>query len=231
METCSASAPGAQDQPPDDERGDARGQLPSRAARQRFGRAGALTLTTIRLLLGPVMVLVAIGSADGRILAGAVIVATLSDIFDGKVARRYGVATAGLRRFDSIADTVFYIGAGSALWLRHADVLTARMTLIVAFLVMQVGGHLLDVWKFGRDTSYHTWTGRAFGILLGIATTGIFWTGRGGEWLTLALAAGIVAHVDALVISLILPDWQHDVHHVRNALRLRRAKRRLREGS
>jgi len=41
-----------------------------------------------------------------------------------KVARRFGVATSGHRRFDSMADTVFYIGAGIALWLRR--VITMR---------------------------------------------------------------------------------------------------------
>jgi phosphatidylglycerophosphate synthase len=191
--------------------------------RQRLGRAGALALTTLRLLLGAVMVLVALANGDGRLLGGAVIVATFSDIYDGKVARRFGVATAGLRRFDSMADTVFYIGTGIALWLRHADVLRECLALIVVFIVLQVGGHLFDVWKFGRDTSYHTWSGRVFGVLLGIGTTYILWTGRGGAWLSAALIAGVVAHLDAFVITLILPEWHHDVHHIRNALRLRRA--------
>lgn len=190
--------------------------------RQRLGRIGALTLTVIRLLLGPAMVFVAGWDGDGWILSAAVVAATLSDIFDGKVARRFGVATSGLRRFDSMADTVFYIGAGIALWLRHSDILRARLLLIVVFVVMQVGGHLLDLWKFGRDTSYHTWSGRLFGVLLGIATTFIFWSGHGGSWFTLALIAGIVAHLDAFVITMILPEWQHDVHTIRNALRLRR---------
>jgi CDP-diacylglycerol--glycerol-3-phosphate 3-phosphatidyltransferase len=193
--------------------------------RRRFGRAGALTLTVTRLLLGPAMVLIATFGGDGRLLGAGVIAATLSDIFDGVVARRFGVASAGLRRFDSMADTVFYVGAGAALWLRHADLLRMRWPLIVAFIVMQVGGHLFDVWKFGRDTSYHTWSGRAFGVALCVSCTLIFWTGRGGVWLTAALVVGLVAHVDAFVISVILPTWHHDVKTIRNALRLRRAAR------
>jgi CDP-diacylglycerol--glycerol-3-phosphate 3-phosphatidyltransferase len=188
---------------------------------ERLGRAAALTLTLIRFLLGPAMVLIAAAGGDGRILAGAVIVATVTDIFDGRVARRFGVATAALRRFDSIADTVFYIGAGVALWLLHADLLRARFVLIAVFVALQVGGHLIDVWKFGRDTSYHTWSGRVFGVLLGVATTVIFWAGGGGLWFSIALVAGIIAHVDALVITMILPEWYHDVHTIRNALRLR----------
>lgn len=185
-------------------------------------RVGVLALTSIRLALGPVMVLVAVRGGEGRILAGAVVIATLTDIFDGKVARRFGVATAGLRRFDSMADTVFYVGAGVALWLRHADLLRDRIVLVLAFVAMQVGGHLFDVWKFGRDTSYHTWSGRAFGVLLCVATTVTFLCNAGGALLTLSLAAGIIAHLDAFIITMILPTWQHDVHTIPNALRLRR---------
>lgn len=188
----------------------------------RLGRAGALSLTSTRLLLGPLMPLAAAWGSDGRILAGAVVIATLTDVFDGKVARRFGVATAGLRRFDSMADTIFYVGAGIALWLRHADVVRERALLIIAFVAMQAGGHLFDVWKFGRDTSYHTWSGRVFGVLLCVATTAIFWGSTTSGWLTLALVAGIIAHADAFIITMILPAWQHDVHSIPNALRLRR---------
>jgi phosphatidylglycerophosphate synthase len=161
---------------------------------------------------------------DGRILGGAVVLATLTDIFDGKVARHFGVATARLRRLDSIADTIFYAGAGVALWLRHADVLRSRALLVLAFLAMQTGGHLLDVWKFGRDTSYHTWSGRAFGVVLCIAVTLVFWTGHSDGWLTAALIIGMIAHLDAFAITMILPSWHHDVHTIRNAVRLRRAE-------
>jgi CDP-diacylglycerol--glycerol-3-phosphate 3-phosphatidyltransferase len=172
------------------------------------------------------MVLFATFGSDGRLLGGGVIVATLSDIFDGVVARRFGVASSGLRRFDSVADTVFYAGAGVALWLRHSDMLRTRGLLIVALVVMQVGGYLVDLWKFGRDTSYHTWSGRAFGVMLCVSTTLVFWTGHGGAWLTAALIIGLVAHVDAFVITMILPEWHHDVNTIRNAVRLRRATRR-----
>ena len=39
------------------------------------------------------------------------IAAFLSDVFDGILARRLGVATPTLRRLDSIADSVFYLAA------------------------------------------------------------------------------------------------------------------------
>jgi CDP-diacylglycerol--glycerol-3-phosphate 3-phosphatidyltransferase len=182
----------------------------------------ALGLTTLRFALGPFVALVAILGLPGRIIAICIVVAGLSDVYDGKTARRFGVATPGLRRYDSVADTVFYIGVAAALWIIHPSIVRDHAILLIAFAIMQVGGHAVDVVKFGRDTSYHTWTGRAFGLSLFVAGPIVFWTGNAGSWLVIALIVGLVAHVDALVITMILPSWHHDVHTIANALRIRR---------
>jgi len=186
-----------------------------------FGRAASLTLTVTRLTLGPIAILLASQRADGRLLAAAVVIASLSDVYDGKIARRFGVDTAGLRRFDSIADTVFYIFVAAAIWILHPEIIRSHWLLLAVFIAMQIGGHLFDLKKFGRDTSYHTWTGRAFGFSLFVAATLIFWTGSAVPWLAIALIIGIIAHIDALIITLTLPEWHHDVHTIANARRIR----------
>jgi phosphatidylglycerophosphate synthase len=208
-------------QPHDRNHNDDRDHGTNGTPHQNLGRAGSLALTITRLALGPVAILLAIQNVDGRFLAGIVIVASISDVYDGKVARRFGVDTPGLRRFDSIADTLFYICIAAAIWIIHPDIIRSHWLLLVAFAVMQVGGHLLDLKKFGRDTSYHTWTGRAFGLALLIAGTLIFWTGTAAPWLAIALVIGLVAHIDALIITLTLPEWHHDVHTIANARRIR----------
>lgn len=203
-----------------------RGRDANSPARARFGRAAALSLTITRLALGPVAIVLASQNADGRLLAGCVIIASISDVYDGKIARRFGVDTPGLRRFDSIADTLFYICIAAAIWMIHPGIIRSHWILIAAFALMQVGGHLFDLRKFGRDTSYHTWTGRSFGLALFVAATLIFWTGQAAPWLAIALVIGLIAHFDALIISLTLPEWHHDVHTIANARRIRADFRR-----
>jgi CDP-diacylglycerol--glycerol-3-phosphate 3-phosphatidyltransferase len=192
----------------------------------KLGRAASLALTITRVLLGPVAILLAIQNVDGRLLAAIVIVSGLSDVYDGKIARRFGVDTPGLRRFDSIADTIFYICIAAAIWILHPDIIRSHWQLLALFIAMQIGGHLLDIAKFGRDTSYHSWTGRAFGLSLFIAVPLIFWSGRAVPWLAIALMIGIIAHIDALIITLTLPEWHHDVHTIANARRIRDEFRR-----
>jgi CDP-diacylglycerol--glycerol-3-phosphate 3-phosphatidyltransferase len=198
-----------------------REQGPKSASHQRFGRGAALSLTLTRLALGPIAILLASQRADGRLLAAAVVIAGISDVYDGKIARHFGVDTPGLRRFDSIADTLFYLCIAAAVWMVHPDIIRSHWPLLAAFMAMQIGGHLFDLKKFGRDTSYHTWTGRAFGLSLFLAVPLIFWTGHAAPWLAIALIIGLISHIDALIITLTLPEWRHDVHTIANARRIR----------
>ena len=66
-------------------------------------------LTTLRLLLGPVALFCALTNISRGIYMPILVAGTLSDIFDGILARRLGVATPALRRYDSITNVVYYL--------------------------------------------------------------------------------------------------------------------------
>ena len=55
-------------------------------------------LTLLRLLLGPIALLCALTNVSRWIYLPLLVTGTLSDIFDGILARRLGVATPALRR-------------------------------------------------------------------------------------------------------------------------------------
>src|ERR1700686_4057943 len=79
-----------------------------------------LLLTGLRAMLAPVMLLLAWYHPRPLAFAVCLILAFLSDVFDGILARRLNVATPGLRRLDSIADSVFYVAALLATWHLHS---------------------------------------------------------------------------------------------------------------
>lgn len=188
---------------------------------QRLGRAASLALTSIRLAFAPFALALAYSDADGRLLAGLVVVESVMDVYDGKIARRFGVVTPGLRRFDSITDTIFFICIAIAIWILHPDVIRDHIGLLVVFVVVQIAGYVLDFAKFGRDTSYHTWSARTFGVALFVSTSLVFWNGNADPWISVALILGTVSNLDAIAISLILPVWRHDVRTIPAALRIR----------
>jgi phosphatidylglycerophosphate synthase len=76
-----------------------------------------------RALGCPLIVLGAKSRWAGGWLGLTVLVALVSDIYDGILARRWGTETPVLRVSDSIADTIFYLGVVGALWLREPEVI------------------------------------------------------------------------------------------------------------
>ena len=91
--------------------------FPTRA--QRYGYAASLALTLLRLVLAIPFIAIGITRGSGKSAAAVLVLGFTSDVYDGIVARRFGVATAGLRRLDSGVDTVFYLAAAFCLWRLH----------------------------------------------------------------------------------------------------------------
>ena len=193
--------------------------MPDEARRQR-GRRLALALTGARLALAPVLPLVALTRAPGVVLALLLVVGFVTDLFDGVVARRHGVADGALRLADTVADNAFYIGAAIAAWMRHADAFTDDRIGIAAVLGTKLLDHAVELQRYGRLASYHLRSSRLWGLLLFLALVTLF--AGGPHWpLGVALAAGTLSQLESLLVTLLLPRWRHDVPSVGAALRLR----------
>jgi CDP-diacylglycerol--glycerol-3-phosphate 3-phosphatidyltransferase len=178
-----------------------------------------ITLTCLRGSLAPVVVLLAIAYPSPAAFGACLIVALVSDVLDGVVARRLRVATSNLRRLDSIADTIFYLSIGFASWYLHPTVIADHLVAVVALLALELTRHAFDIVKFGREASYHMWSSRLWGIALFGGSYSLLVLGSDGVAVTAAIYLGIVADVEGLIISIILPEWKNDVPTVVHAWR------------
>lgn len=187
---------------------------------QRRGYRLSLGLTLLRLALAPALVILALGDAPGVALALALVAGFVSDILDGVVARRAGVVTPRLRRLDSAVDTVFYLGVAYASWHRHA----ADLRPLALPILIVIGAEALNYGaayaRFRREASYHARSARLWGLLLFLSLLLLLATGR-ATLLPVALLAGMVAQVETFAITLVLPQWRHDVPSVWHARRAR----------
>jgi len=186
-----------------------------------MGLALVLALTALRLALGPALIWMA---HDGRAGAPAVLVCLVafgSDYFDGVLARRWGVDTAAVRRFDSATDTVFFLCAAWAAWHLHADLLRPWVWMALAVVALEIARYALDLAKFRREAAYHAWSAKAWGLSLFAALIGLLGFGSAVPLVPLALGLGVIADVEGLAISLMLPAWTHDVKSVLHAVRVR----------
>lgn len=183
------------------------------------------SLIIFRFLLGPVIVILArrIGAPD--IWLGVLFLAgPVSDIFDGVLARRLGTATAKLRVADSVVDIAFYVFVLIAVGEVNWAAIRGNMWLIAAVIALEAVRLVVDLVKFGRIASYHTYTAKIWGLLLMLAVGSVLCFG-GGVWLlTVSLIWGIVSEVEGLTFSVILREWVHDVKTLPRALAIRRAE-------
>ena len=178
-------------------------------------------LTVLRLLLAPVLVWLVYAGAPGVVFASIVLVAFVSDYFDGVIARKLGVASAELRHFDSRADLVFYATAAWAVWRLHPDVVRSVAIPALVIVGLDVVRHVFDFAKFGRDVAYHAWSSKVWGLSLALALVLLMGFGVSQPFIGITVILGLIAQIEGLLISVALPVWTHDVPTLIHALRIR----------
>jgi phosphatidylglycerophosphate synthase len=174
-----------------------------------------------RFLAAPLLFWDALDGKTGIWFLVIYIGAFLSDIFDGIIARRLQVSTARLRQADSWADVCLYLGIAISAWLTHRDLIIAFRLPLLAIISMQLLWWIVNLVKYSKPASYHTYSAKSWGITLFIATIAIFGFDRAEISLWIAIVVGIIHTVEEIAMTLILPTWQHDVLSIFHALKLK----------
>lgn len=179
-------------------------------------------LVGLRLALAPISVALVWTDAPRWVWLLQFALAILSDVYDGKLARRWGVASPGLRRADSIVDDVYGFACLACFWLAEPDVLRPYLWAIGALVTLDLLRTPLDWWRFGKRASYHAWSMRTFGASLLVLGLLLMGTGDDHGFLPIALGIGLFAELEGLAMTFVLPRWTHDVAHLGRAIALRR---------
>ena len=180
-------------------------------------------LVGLRLALTPIVVFLASHHIQELPMLLTVLAALLSDIYDGIIARRLGVATVALRRADSIADTIFYLGAAWSAWIVSPLAVRSVAKLLLALGVLEISRYVIDYVKFHCEASYHSYLAKLWGLVLASALIMLLSFSVSGWLLRAALWLGIVSDVEGMAISFVLPAWAHDVRSIFHAHRLQKA--------
>ncbi len=176
-------------------------------------------LTSLRLALSPVLLVLGFAWPSRPAMGAIVVAAFLSDVFDGVIARRLGIATAGLRRLDSAADTVFYLAVAAVAWHLYPRAIAARVMPLAVLGTLEVARYLLDWCKFRREASYHMWSAKLFGLALFVSCFSLLALGADGAMLTVAIYCGILSDLEGLLISARLRQWRAEVPSLLHAIR------------
>jgi CDP-diacylglycerol---glycerol-3-phosphate 3-phosphatidyltransferase len=159
-------------------------------------------LTTLRLLLGPVALLCALTNVPRWVYFPILFAGTLSDIYDGILARRFGVATPALRRYDSVTDVIYYLFIlAVAFWLCQS-VITRHWLLIVLILSSEAGCILVSYVRFGKYPATHSYLAKFYGLCLLAVLCALLAFDAGG-WAVVALTVvALTTNLEIIAIHL-----------------------------
>lgn len=178
-------------------------------------------ITACRIALAPTLLLLAWQHREHPFLA-CLIASLVSDIVDGQIARRLNLTSELGTRLDSWADLLTYASVPVAAWWLRPDLVISERT---AFFVA-VGSYALPIVvgfvKFRNLTTYHTFMARVSAYLLGAATVVMFAHGPTLPF-RLSVCVLVIAEIEEICITLVLPRPASNVRTVGRALAIRRA--------
>ena len=180
-----------------------------------------LALTLFRLVAGIAFLPLVLSRTPAFLLVTLLVSGLLSDIADGIIARRLGVATLASRRLDTRADMVFYGCAVVAALVRAAFPPERLWPWLAAYGSLFFGRNLVDFLRYRASPSYHMWSGKLWSVVLFAHLVCLFCGERVFLLLPLAFALYAINAVEGIVASLVLDRPGKDVPSLWHAFALR----------
>lgn len=167
-------------------------------------------LSAIRILCAPVLLLLAITGYQVA-FTWVLVVALLTDVADGWIARGFGLQSRLGARLDTVGDSLIWYAALAGLVAFQRDVLAMHAGLIGAVVCFWILESLLAWLRYRRLSSFHTYLSKAAGVLLSVWIGVLFVLGHQPWLLGVAAALSILANLEEMLLIGLLPQWRSDV--------------------
>ena len=168
-------------------------------------------LVGTRLGLGPILVLLCWTNATWVWAVSIVVLAFVTDVYDGVLARRWGVVTDQLRRSDSAADVAFYICVILGFAIAHPQVISNNGLPIAGLVATEALCQTINFLRFRLHTATHTYLCKIWSVFLCLTSIVIFSNHDAQLTLDITLVLGYLAYADVLLIICLLPNPAVDV--------------------
>jgi CDP-diacylglycerol--glycerol-3-phosphate 3-phosphatidyltransferase len=157
-------------------------------------------LITYRLALALLLPFLGLWHGPGVLLAVLVVTGFLSDLFDGIIARRLGVSTPRLRRYDSMVDVMFWLSVLATAWIVYPDVVIAYAPALAGLIALEILCQTVSLIRFRRTTSTHAYLCKLWAVMLCVACAALLGFGYAGLLMDATLVVGFLAYADVLLI-------------------------------
>jgi CDP-diacylglycerol--glycerol-3-phosphate 3-phosphatidyltransferase len=180
-------------------------------------------LSGARALAVPVLFALALLEREGA-FTWVLIPALLSDIVDGLVARVFSLQSRLGAILDSVADSLLMLVSVYGIWVFHPEVIRDHAWLCGAAVGLWLLEDAVALLRYGRLSSFHTYSSKVVANLLGLFIGWLFLFGFEPWLLYVAAGTSIVASLEELALLSLLPRWRANVRGVWWVLRERRGR-------
>jgi len=135
-------------------------------------------------------------NAPGYLAAICIFIAALSDVYDGKIARKIGSSTPLLRRTDSVVDLFFLVTTILLFAIYHSPVGIAALSAIAFMFFMSISGHVISFIRFKRNAAVHSKLLKVYAVFVYVGLFFAWIFGRLSPWIFIALSVGILAEAE-----------------------------------
>lgn len=177
-------------------------------------------LSALRLVLAPVLLWLAWTGRPTAFLV-TLSVSLFSDLVDGWLARRFGQATQLGTLLDSWGDLVTYTTVPLCAWWLWPELIRQEAAYAAAVVAAYVFPIVLGFLKYGRLTAYHTYGAKLSSLLIGPSALLLF-LGGPPEPFRVATIVLVLAELEEIAITTLLPEWRANVPSLLHARRLLR---------
>jgi len=183
-----------------------------------------LILIYTRLALGFLLISLSISNITNypTIAVALTIFGLLTDIFDGIIARKLGVSSQRLRRFDSSVDQVFFISVAIATYIQCPEFFKTNMMKLIILFSTEGLAYLICYLKFKKEIATHTIGAKIWTLLMVATLLQIMLQCESGILFQLFFWVGMVTRIEIIAILFILKQWAHDIPSVYQAIQIRR---------
>lgn len=153
-------------------------------------------LILLRAVLPLPIWLAARAEGYGWVAAICMFAAAMSDVYDGKIARKLNTDTPLLRRADSIVDICFLVSTILIYAMYHDSFNGMIIGAIVLMFLMSISGHLIAFIRFRRNAAVHSKLLKVYAVFVYVGFFTAWITGDLSPWIFIAVAVGIVAEAE-----------------------------------
>ncbi|MDF7811676.1 CDP-alcohol phosphatidyltransferase family protein [Hymenobacter sp. YC55] len=159
------------------------------------------------------------------VLVALLLSGLITDIFDGILARRWGVATPKLRRLDSTVDLIFWLCLLLGIISLRPAFLAANAWPIGVVVGLEALTYAVSYVRFRKEIALHTFFAKGWTLLLAATLVQLFLNGKAGLLFWACVYAGILSRLEIIAILCTLPAWATDIPSLYHAVQLRQRKR------